>query len=162
MSHSDFPAYHPDTLAVRAGIERTPFGEHGDAMYLTSSFVFDNAAQAAARFSGAEEGYVYARFSNPTVTAMQTRLAAMEGAEACRVQASGMAAMTTALLCQLQTGDHVVAGRAAFGSCRWLVDNLLPKFGIETTECSAMRPISVSTARGLWTVCSVRDSTTKS
>ena len=103
MSHSDFPAYHPDTLAVRAGIERTPFGEHGDAMYLTSSFVFDNAAQAAARFSGAEEGYVYALFSNPTVTAMQTRLAAMEGAEACIATASGMSAILSLAMATMRT-----------------------------------------------------------
>ena len=87
------PDLHSDTLAVRAGTERTQFREHGEAMYLTSSFVFGSAAQAAACFSGEEEGYVYARFSNPTVTAMQTRLAALEGGEACIATASGMSAI---------------------------------------------------------------------
>ena len=133
MSQADFPAYHPDTLAVRAGIERTPFGEHGDAMYLTSSFVFDNAAQAAARFSGAEEGYVYARFSNPTVTAMQTRLAAMEGAEACIATASGMSAILSLAMATMQAGDHVVASNGLFGATQQLFGGILSKFGITTT-----------------------------
>ena len=137
MSQSDFPAYHPDTLAVRAGIERTPFGEHGDAMYLTSSFVFDNAAQAAARFSGAEEGYVYARFSNPTVTAMQTRLAAMEGAEACIATASGMSAILSLAMATMQAGDHVVASNGLFGATQQLFGGILSKFGITTTFVAA-------------------------
>ena len=137
MSHSDTPAYHPDTLAVRAGIERTPFGEHGDAMYLTSSFVFDNAAQAAARFSGAEEGYVYARFSNPTVTAMQTRLAAMEGAEACIATASGMSAILSLAMATMQAGDHVVASNGLFGATQQLFGGILSKFGIRTTFVAA-------------------------
>ena len=137
MSQADFPAYHPDTLAVRAGIERTPFGEHGDAMYLTSSFVFDNAAQAAARFSGAEEGYVYARFSNPTVTAMQTRLAAMEGAEACIATASGMSAILSLAMATMQAGDHVVASNGLFGATQQLFGGILSKFGITTTFVAA-------------------------
>lgn len=133
MSVPEFPAYHPDTLAVRAGIERTPFGEHGDAMYLTSSFVFENAAQAAARFSGAEEGYVYARFSNPTVTAMQTRLAALEGGEACVATASGMSAIMSLAMATLQAGDHVVASNGLFGATQQLFGGILSRFGIETS-----------------------------
>ena len=133
MSVPEFPAYHPDTLAVRAGIERTPFGEHGDAMYLTSSFVFENAAQAAARFSGAEEGYVYARFSNPTVTAMQTRLAALEGGEACVATASGMSAILSLAMATLQAGDHVVASNGLFGATQQLFGGILSRFGIETS-----------------------------
>jgi O-succinylhomoserine sulfhydrylase len=137
MSLFDLSAYHPDTLAVRAGIERTPFGEHGDAMYLTSSFVFENAAQAAARFSGAEEGYVYARFSNPTVTAMQTRLAAMEGAEACIATASGMSAILSLAMATMQAGDHVVASNGLFGATQQLFGGILSKFGISTSFVAA-------------------------
>ncbi len=122
-----------DTLAVRAGIARSQFNEHSEALFLTSSFVFDNAAQAAARFSGAEEGNVYARFSNPTVTAMQTRLAAMEGAEACIATASGMSAILSLAMSVLQAGDHVVASRGLFGSTQNLFDVVLSKFGIETS-----------------------------
>ncbi len=122
-----------DTLAVRAGIDRSQFNEHSEALFLTSSFVFDNAAQAAARFSGAEEGNVYARFSNPTVTAMQTRLAAMEGAEACIATASGMSAILSLAMSVLQAGDHVVASRGLFGSTQNLFDVILSKFGIETS-----------------------------
>lgn len=133
MSAPDSPVYRPDTLAVRAGIERTPFGEHGDAMYLTSSFVFENAAQAARRFAGEEEGYVYARFSNPTVTAMQTRLAALEGAEACIATASGMSAIMSLAMATLQAGDHVVASNGLFGATQQLFGGILSRFGIETT-----------------------------
>ncbi|AWI73880.1 O-succinylhomoserine sulfhydrylase [Parazoarcus communis] len=125
--------YDLDTLAVRAGIDRSQFNEHSEAMYLTSSFVFDNAAQAAARFSGAEEGNVYARFSNPTVTAMQTRLAALEGGEACIATASGMSAILSLAMSMLQAGDHVVASLGLFGSTQQLFGNVLSKFGIETT-----------------------------
>jgi O-succinylhomoserine sulfhydrylase len=102
-----------DTLAVRSGIERSQFNEHSEALYLTSSFVFDSAAQAAARFSGEEEGNVYARFTNPTVTAMQQRLAALEGAEACVATASGMAAIMSTVMALLSAGDHIVASRVA-------------------------------------------------
>ena len=105
MSLPDPHSLHPDTLAVRSGIERSQFGEHGEAMYLTSSFVFENAAQAAARFSGEEEGYVYARFSNPTVSALQTRLAALEGAEGCVATASGMSAILALAMATLQAGE---------------------------------------------------------
>lgn len=122
-----------DTLAVRAGIARSQFNEHSEALYLTSSFVFDSAAQAAARFSGEEEGNVYARFTNPTVTTMQTRLAALEGAEACVATASGMAAILSLVMGLLQGGDHVVVSRGVFGATQQLFGGILSKFGIEST-----------------------------
>ncbi|MDO9597973.1 MAG: aminotransferase class I/II-fold pyridoxal phosphate-dependent enzyme, partial [Azoarcus sp.] len=122
-----------DTLAVRAGTARSQFNEHSEAMYLTSSFVFDSAAQAAARFSGEEEGNVYARFSNPTVTAMQTRLAALEGAEACVATASGMSAILSLAMAVMQAGDHVVASNGLFGATQQLFGTILAKFGIETS-----------------------------
>jgi cystathionine gamma-synthase/O-succinylhomoserine sulfhydrylase len=129
--------WRPATRAVRAGTWRSEHGETSEALFLTSGYTYDDAATVAARFAGEAEGMTYSRLQNPTVAMLEERIAALEGAEACRVQATGMAAMTTALLCQLSAGDHVVAGRAAFGSCRWLVDNLLPKFGIETTVIDA-------------------------
>ncbi|HAV81181.1 MAG TPA: O-succinylhomoserine sulfhydrylase, partial [Erythrobacter sp.] len=103
------------------------------ALFLTSGYSYDNAQTVADRFAGEDAGMTYSRLQNPTVAMLEERIALMEGAEACRAQASGMAAMTTALLCQLSAGDHVVGARAAFGSCRWLLDHLLPRFGIETT-----------------------------
>ena len=129
--------WRPATRAVRAGTWRSEHGETSEALFLTSGYTYDDAATVAARFAGEAEGMTYSRLQNPTVAMLEERIAAMEGAEACRVQATGMAAMTTALLCQLSAGDHVVAGRAAFGSCRWLVDSLLPRFGIETTVIDA-------------------------
>ncbi len=126
-----------DTLAVRSGIERSQFNEHSEALYLTSSFVFDSAAQAAARFSGEEDGNVYARFTNPTVTAMQQRLAALEGAEACVATASGMAAIMSTVMALLSAGDHIVASRGLFGATQQLFGNILSRFGIETTFVSA-------------------------
>jgi O-succinylhomoserine sulfhydrylase len=125
--------WRPATQAVRAGTWRSEHGETSEALFVTSGYTYDNAETVAARFAGDEEGMTYSRLQNPTVQMLEERIALMEGAEACRAQATGMAAMTTALLCQLQMGDHVVAARAAFGSCRWLTDTLLPKFGIETT-----------------------------
>ena len=125
--------WRPATQAVRGGTWRSEHGETSEALFLTSGYTYDNAQTVAARFAGDAEGMTYSRLQNPTVAMLEERIALMEGAEACRAQASGMAAMTAALLCQLETGDHVVAAKAAFGSCRWLVDNLLPKFGIETT-----------------------------
>lgn len=136
-SKADHAALGIDTLAVRAGIERSQFNEHSEAMYLTSSFVFENAAQAAARFSGQEEGNVYARFSNPTVTAMQTRLAALEGGEACIATASGMSAILSLAMSVLQAGDHIVASLGLFGSTQQLFSNVLGKFGITTTFVAA-------------------------
>jgi O-succinylhomoserine sulfhydrylase len=127
---------HPETLAVRAGQRRSQFGEHAEALYLTSSFVFDSAAQAAARFAGEEEGMVYARFSNPTVAMMQDRLAALEGAEACIATASGMSAILSMAMALLKAGDHVVASRAIFGASQQLFGNVLSRFGIETSFVS--------------------------
>ncbi len=129
--------WRPATQAVRGGTWRSEHGETSEALFLTSGYTYDDAATVAARFAGEAPGMTYSRLQNPTVAMLEERIALMEGAEACRTQATGMAAMTTALLCQLETGDHVVAGRAAFGSCRWLVDSLLPKFGIETTVIDA-------------------------
>lgn len=121
------------TRAVRAGVHRSQFNEHSEALYLTSSFVFDNAAQAAARFSGEEEGMVYARFTNPTVTAMQERLAALEGAEACVATASGMAAILATVMALMRAGEHIVASQSIFGATQQLFGNILGKFGVTTT-----------------------------
>ena len=125
--------WRPATQAVRGGTWRSEHGETSEALFLTSGYTYDDAQTVADRFAGDADGMTYSRLQNPTVAMLEERIALMEGAEACRAQASGMAAMTAALLCQLETGDHVVAAKAAFGSCRWLVDQLLPKFGIETT-----------------------------
>ena len=125
--------WRPATQAVRGGTWRSEQGETSEALFLTSGYSYDNAQTVADRFAGDDAGMTYSRLQNPTVAMLEERIALMEGAEACRAQASGMAAMTTALLCQLSAGDHVVGARAAFGSCRWLLDHLLPRFGIETT-----------------------------
>jgi O-succinylhomoserine sulfhydrylase len=125
--------WRPATRAVRGGTWRSEQGETSEAIFLTSGYSYDDAATVAARFAGEAEGMTYSRLQNPTVQMLEERIALLEGAEACRAQASGMAAMTAALMSQLSTGDHVVAAKAAFGSCRWLVDSLCPRFGIETT-----------------------------
>ena len=125
--------YDIETLAVRAGIARSQFNEHSEALYLTSSFVFDNAAQAAARFQGSEPGNIYSRFTNPTVTAFQERLAAMEGAEACVATASGMSAILATAMALLKSGDHVVSSSGVFGATVQLFSTVLSKFGVETT-----------------------------
>ncbi len=129
--------WRPATQAVRGGTARSEYGETSEALFLTSGYAYDCAGDAAARFAGDQAGMTYSRLQNPTVEMLEQRIALLEGAEACRATASGMAAMTAALLCQLEAGDHVVAGRALFGSCRWLTDTLLPKFGIETTIVDA-------------------------
>ena len=121
------------TRSVRGGAWRSEHGETSEALFLSSGYTYDSAAEVAARFAGEADGMTYSRLQNPTVAMLEERIALLEGAEACRAQASGMAAMTAALLCQLSSGDHLVAARAAFGSCRWLVDSLLPRFGIDTT-----------------------------
>jgi O-succinylhomoserine sulfhydrylase len=125
--------WRPATQAVRGGTARSEWGETSEAIFLTSGYAYDCAGDAAARFAGEQKGMTYSRLQNPTVEMLEERIALMEGAEAARCMATGMAAMTAALLCQLQMGDHIVAGRAAFGSCRWLTDTLLPRFGIEAT-----------------------------
>lgn len=125
--------WRPATQAVRGGTWRSHHGETSEALFLTSGYTYDDARTVADRFAGEAAGMTYSRLQNPTVAMLEERIALMEGAEACRAQASGMAAMTAALLCQLSAGDHCVAARAAFGSCRWLVDHLLPRFGIATS-----------------------------
>src|SRR5947208_7773065 len=124
------------TLGVRAGQVRSQFQEHAEALYLTSSFVFDNAAQAAARFAGGEEGMVYTRYTNPTVAMFQDRLAALEGAQSCVATASGMAAILATALVHLKSGDHVVCSNAVFGATIHLFNNILGRFGIQTTFVS--------------------------
>ena len=123
-------AWQLPTLAVRAGQERSQFSEHGEALYLTSSFVFENAAQAARRFSGEEAGNVYSRFSNPTVSAFEQRLAALEGAEACVATASGMSAIMALVLAHLKQGDHIVTANSLFGATVQLFNNILARCGI--------------------------------
>ena len=125
--------YRPETRLVHAGQLRSPFGETSEALYLTQGFVYDSAEQCAARFKGEEPGFLYSRFSNPTVAMFEARMAAFEGAEAARATASGMAAVTAALVGQLKAGDHVVAAKALFGSCRWVVEEFLPRFGVAST-----------------------------
>jgi len=130
-------AWRPATRALRGGTWRSEHGETSEAIFLSSGFTYDDAATVAARFAGEADGMTYSRLQNPTVAMLEERIALLEGAEACRAQASGMAAMTAALLSQLSAGDHVVAGRAAFGSCRWLIDSLCPRFGIDSTTIDA-------------------------
>jgi len=129
--------YQPETLAVHAGTVRSQFNEHSEAMYLTSSFVFDSAAQAAARFIGEEPGNIYSRFTNPTVTMFEERLAAMEGAEQCIATASGMSAILACAMGLLKSGDHIVASRSIFGATVNLFGGILKKFGVETSFVSA-------------------------
>jgi O-succinylhomoserine sulfhydrylase len=133
MSASAARRYRPETRLVHAGQMRSNFGETSEALYLTQGFVYESAEQCAARFKGEEPGFLYSRFSNPTVAMFEARMAAFEGAEAARATASGMAAVTTALVAQLKAGDHVVAAKALFGSCRWVVEELLPRFGVAST-----------------------------
>ncbi len=130
----------PETLAVRSGTVRSQFNEHSEAMYLTSSFVFGSAAEAAARFSGAEAGPIYARFTNPSVSMFEERLAALEGAERCVAFASGMAAILATVMGLMRAGEHVVASRSIFGSTVQLFGNILSRFGIETTFVSPTDP----------------------
>ena len=125
-------SFRPATLLVHAGTERSGFDETAEALFLTSGFVYDSAEQAEATFAGTEKHYQYSRFGNPTVVKLEQRLAAIEGAETCRAMATGMAAVSAALLSQLRTGDRLVAARALFGSCHWIVSTLLPRYGIET------------------------------
>jgi O-succinylhomoserine sulfhydrylase len=134
--------YDIETLAVRAGIARSQFNEHSEALYLTSSFVFESAAQAAARFQGSEPGNIYSRFTNPTVTAFQERLAAMEGAEACVATASGMSAILATAMALLKSGDHVVSSSGIFGATVQLFSTVLSKFGVETTYVDGAVPAS--------------------
>lgn len=125
--------YRPATELVHGGTMRSSFGETSEALYLTQGYVYDNAEAAEARFDGSEPGFVYSRYANPTVSMFEERMIALEGAEAARATASGMAAIYAGLVCDLQAGDHVVAARALFGSCLYIVEDILPRFGVETT-----------------------------
>ncbi len=129
-----------ETRLVRGGMARTPLGEISEALFLNQSFAYESAAAADRRFSGEEPGFIYQRFGNPTTQIFEERLALLEGAEACRATASGMAAVHAALLGLLRAGDHLVAGRALFGSCRWIIGDLLPRYGIEATFVDAVDP----------------------
>ena len=162
-----------DTRAVRSGQLRTFESEHNDPIFLTSSFVFDSARQAAARFAHEEEGNVYSRFTNPTVRTFEQRLAALEGAEHCIGTSSGMSAVLATCLALLKSGDHIVAAHDLFGSSVSLFSNVLSKFGIQTTFVSvtnheqwkaSIRPVkqdvSNSRRRGLpWRTASMRSFT---
>lgn len=129
---SDSENWRPATTLIQGGIMRSAFGETAEGLFVTSGFIYDSAEQAEATFTGAAKHYQYSRISNPTTTMLENRMALLEGAEACRMTATGMAAVTAALLAPLKAGDRVVAARALFGSCHWLVATLLPRFGIET------------------------------
>lgn len=134
MSDQDqFEGLHPDTLAVRSGTMRSQFNEHSEAMFLTSSFVYENSQVAADRFANAETGFIYSRFTNPSVSMFQERLAALEGAQACIATASGMAAIFALSLTVLKAGDHIICSRAVFGSTIQMFSNILSKFEITTT-----------------------------
>lgn len=130
---SDPRQWEVATKLVRGGLNRSPFGETAEAIFLTQGYVYDSAEQADARFAGDEPGFVYSRYANPTNRMFEERLALLEGAEACRSTASGMAAVAMAIQGLVKAGDHVVAGRALFGSCRWILASWLPRFGVETS-----------------------------
>ena len=132
--------YRLETLAVRAGIERSQFGEHSEALYLTSSFVFSSAAQAAARFANQEPGNIYSRFTNPTVAVLEQRLAALEGAECCIATSSGMAAILSCVMGLLKAGDHIVCSAGVFGATVTLLGNIMKRFGVTTTFVSGTDP----------------------
>jgi len=124
--------YRPATVLVQGGVMRSEFAETAEALFLTSGFVYDNAEQAEATFSGNIQHYQYSRFGNPTVAMLENRLALLEGAQACRATATGMAAVHAAILSHVKAGDRVVASRALFGSCHWIISTLLPKYGVRT------------------------------
>src|SRR5918993_1250752 len=124
---------HPETRLVHEGALRSEFGETSETLYLTQGFTYESAESAEARFLNEEPGYSYSRFSNPTVVMFEERMAGLEGAEAARATASGMAAVTAALMGQVRAGDHVVSSRALFGSCRYVIAQLLPGFGVAST-----------------------------
>jgi O-succinylhomoserine sulfhydrylase len=121
------------TRLIRGGLARSPHGETAEPIYLTQSFVYDSPESADARFAGSEPGFIYARYGNPTVKMFEDRLALLEGAQACRATASGMAAVQLAISGLVKAGDHVIAGKALFGSCRWILNTWAPRFGVETT-----------------------------
>lgn len=125
--------WKPATQLVHEGMTRSQFGETSEAIYMTQGFVYDTAESAEARFKGEEPGFIYSRYANPTVDMFEKRMCALEGAEDARATASGMAAVAAALLCSVKAGDHVVAAKALFGSCRYIIETLMPRYGIEST-----------------------------
>ena len=138
MSETTKPAsstahYRPETRLVHSGTLRSQFSETSEALFLTQGFVYDTAEQCEARFKGEDPGFIYSRFSNPNISMFERRMIELEGAEAARATATGMAAVTTAILAPLKAGDHVVAAKAMFGSCRYVVEDLLPRYGISST-----------------------------
>jgi O-succinylhomoserine sulfhydrylase len=133
MSASATKPYRFETRLVHSGTLRSQFGETSEALFLTQGYVYDNSVQAEKRFKGEDPGYQYSRFSNPTVAMFEERMCALEGAEAARATATGMAAVNTALMGQLRAGDHIVAAKALFGSCRYIVEDHLPRYGVSST-----------------------------
>src|ERR671934_324497 len=134
MSESKTTArYRPETRLVHSGTLRSQFGETSESLFLTQGYVYASAEECEARFKGEDPGFIYSRYSNPTIAMFEQRMIELEGAEACRSTATGMAAVTTAVLAPLKAGDHVVASKALFGSCRYVVEDLLPRYGITST-----------------------------
>src|SRR5579872_2538262 len=133
MPASNEKTYRPETRLVHAGTLRSQFGETSESLFLTQGYVYPSAEECEARFSGKSPGYVYSRYSNPTLSMFEQRMAALEGAEAARATATGMAAVTTALMGQVRAGDHIVAAKALFGSCRWVIEDWLGRFGVAST-----------------------------
>jgi O-succinylhomoserine sulfhydrylase len=133
----DPSTWEPATKLIRGGIDRTQFGETAEPIFMTQSYVYDSAEAADARFAGSNPGFIYTRYGNPTVLAFEERLALLEGAEYCRAFATGMAAIHMAIQGLVKAGDHIVAGKAMFGSCRWILQNWAPRFGVEVTLVDA-------------------------
>jgi len=140
MSASASRKYRPETQLVHAGILRSPFGETSESLFLTQGYVYDSSLSAEKRFKNEEPGYQYSRFSNPTVTMFEQRMAALEAAAAARATATGMAAVTTALMGQVRAGDHIVASKALFGSCLYVVQEHLPRYGVASTLVNGTNP----------------------
>jgi O-succinylhomoserine sulfhydrylase len=133
MSASAKRSYRPETELVHAGILRSQFGETSEALFLTQGYVYESSVSAEKRFKNEEPGYQYSRFANPTVSMFEARIAALEGAQAARATATGMAAVTTALMGQVKAGDHIVSSKAVFGSCLYVVEEHLPRYGVAST-----------------------------
>ena len=123
--------WHRDTALIRSGINRTGHNETSEALFMTSGYVYDTAEAAAAAFTGETDNFVYSRYGNPTLSALEDRLAQLEGAEACRVCSTGMAAIFASMACQLSVGDRVVSSRALFGACHAILTKILPRWGVE-------------------------------
>jgi len=133
MSASVKHKYRSETRLVQSGVLRSQFGETSEALFLTQGYVYESSAQAEARFKGEDDGYQYSRFANPTVTMFEQRIADFEGAEAARATATGMAAVTLAMMGQVRAGDHIVASKAIFGSCLYVMEDYLPRYGVSST-----------------------------